>query len=206
MNLHMKLSEKKNDPSTVAEYFADLDFWLDTNFNGLKKIRDWEKLYVQLVHTLVISANKKYPKATIQIDPKYVVMPTKKYIFQACRLMYQAIGKLRTAIPDGQHRVASIIKLFTGWEIRVQPRKIPPFLFVKGYHHGITETEPGSKEMDTNEDSLAAKFDEVLKTLEKVNVRVLRPCTGELEVQSQAYSDIRMKSQAKHQARILPDV
>jgi hypothetical protein len=204
----IKVKHRKNKPEAaiVAEYFADLDYWLDKNYDGLQKHSDWEKFYVQLVHTLVALTNEKYPNE-LQIDPSYVVMPTKKYIFQACRLMYQAIGKLRTAFADGQHRMASIIKLFTGWESKVQPRKSPPRAFVKGYHAGIAETEPESKVMDTNEDSLAAKFDKVLETMDcKVIVRVFTPLTGELEAQSQAYSNIRMESQANHQARILPNV
>jgi hypothetical protein len=208
MNVDPKsvVNEEKEVAVIAAEYFADLDFWFDKYFDGLKKVTDWEKFYVQLVHTLVVLANKKHPNE-LQIDPSYVVMPTKKYIFQACRLMYQAIGKLRTSFADGQHRMASIIKLFTGWEIEIQPRKNPPRAFVKGYHAGIAETEPESKVMDTDEDNLAAKFDEVLITMDcKVNARVFRPSTGELEIQSQAYSNIRMRSQAKHQGRILPDV
>jgi hypothetical protein len=117
---------------------------LDTHYNGLKKHSDWEELYVQLVNTLVTLANDKHPK-TPQIDPRYVVMPTKKCIFQACRLMYQAIGKLWTAFADGQHHMASIIKLLTGWEIEIQLRKNPPRAFVKGYHAGIAETQHQSQ-------------------------------------------------------------
>jgi hypothetical protein len=203
------LPRDQNKPGAVlvAEYFHQLDSWLDAYFDGLKSLRNWQFFYVHLVRILVNEANEGRADEG-KIDVNQILVPRVTDIFQACRLMYQAIGRLRTAVPDGQHRMAALVEFLSGWKITVEARNIPPRAFLKGDHCGIAPDcqnsfVDASKEMETME-----KFEGILKTLAgKVVVRVMLPQSIEnLEVRSEQYSAIRERSQAKRKPRVLVDV
>lgn len=194
--------EKKPEAVLVAEYFYNLDSWLDTYFGGLKDPGDWELLFVHLVRIVVELANDDQTDAE-QIDQDQIIMPKLRNIFQACRLMYQAIGGLRTAVPDGQHRVAAMIELLSGWKITVEPRNIPPKVFAEGDHSGLAKGNRDiMKKKNTTKD-----FNEILNTLAgKVTIRILRPETADLEKKGEEYSLVREQSQSKHKPRGFVDV
>ena len=123
--------ENKEKADIVAEYFCEMNCWLDTYFGGLTSCDDWEKFYVHLVRLVAKRANV-HKKEEDKIDVDKVIMPEVRDLFQACRLMYQSLGTLRNAIPDWQHRMAAMVELLTGWKIGVEPRRIPVRGFVRG--------------------------------------------------------------------------
>jgi hypothetical protein len=189
--------EKSTHPAVlVASYLENLDCWLDAYFDGLKTVDSWQRFYVHLVRKLVFLTSGGLKKEDC-IDANLIVMPRVRDIFHVCRLLYQAIGKLRIAVPDGQHRMAAMIELLSGWQITVESRKIPPKAFVR--------EEQYLQEEDA--EITLSKFERTLKTLcGKVMVRVLTPETNALESESEVYSHIREISQSKHKPRVLADV
>lgn len=172
----------------VAEYFYQLNSWLNANFGGLKKISDWELLYIRLVKILVALR----PQEMEMIDVNKIIMPIHNDIFQACRLMYQAIVPLRTGFADGQHRVAAMVELLGGWKIKVD----------------ITQTPPRSFARDASWSDQTHDFDKLLQTLssDKVLVRIVETDETNLEIKGVEYSQMREKSQSLHKPRVLVDV
>lgn len=203
--------EKKHEAILVAEYFHQLDSWLDTYFGGLRHIDDWESLFIHLAHIVANMANSDGRDDGEKVDVKFLVMPKPWNIFQATRLMYQAIGRLRTGVPDGQHRMAAMIELLCGWKITVDPSMIPAKTFAPGDHSGLANelgtTVMGGQEVPnfhmTRVRDALGKILHCLKR--KVTVRVIRPHTAELESQGEEYSQIREQSQSQHKPRGLVD-
>ena len=200
--------ENKEKADVVGEYFCEMHRWLDDYFGGLRSCDDWEKFYVHLAGEVVKNANAGKKKVD-KIDLKQVIMPPVRDLFQACRLMYQSLGMLRNAIPDGQHRMAAMLELLTGWKVGVEPRRIPVMGFVRGDHHGMVQGD--------GEDDLKVKFDAILKTIVgmgsknnqagTVTVRILRPGDNQnMEEIGEKYSKIREESQSLHEPRNLIDV
>jgi hypothetical protein len=129
-----------------------------------------------------------------EIDVNRVIMPRVTDLRQACRLMYHAISSLRIAICDGQHRMAAMLELLTGWTIKIESSKIPPKAFVR-----VVDDEKERKARD--------EFEPVMLQLgEKVTVRIFFPETDDLEAEGQKYSLIREVSQSHHKRRGLVDV
>jgi len=200
--------ENKEKADVVGEYFCEMHHWLDDYFGGLRSCDDWEKFYVHLAGLVVKNANVRKKKVD-KIDVKQVIIPPVRDLFQACRLMYQSLGMLRNAIPDGQHRMAAMLELLTGWKVGVEPRRIPVMRFVRGDHHGMVQGD--------GEDDLKVKFDAILKTIVgmgskneqagTVTVRILRPGDNQnMEEIGEKYSKIREESQSLHEPRNLIDV
>lgn len=175
----------------VGDYLQQLNFWLDRYFGKLEQMEDWRRFYIHLVGVLVNMANAQRTEETEKIDLNKIIMPKDNDLFQVCRLLYQAIVPLRTAIPDGQHRVAAMVELMGGWKIRVDTRQIPPRSF--------------TKELTTTVQ--AGQFDKLLETLShKVIARVMVPSGEHLEKESANYSRIRELSQSMHKKRALFDM
>jgi hypothetical protein len=186
----------------AAEYFHKLDCWLDAHFEGLKTLGDWGKFYVHLVRILVMmanaDANKKQKFVIVEDD---IVMPKEAHLFKACRLLFQAVVKHRIAVPDGQHRMAAMVELLSGWKITLDPKRMPPKGFEPGDHCGIV----GNYEIGP---PLRRAFSKILEALcGKVVVRViLPPQVFYFEPISIEYSRVREESQSKHKPRVLVDV
>jgi hypothetical protein len=182
----------------VGEYFERLNLWLDSNFEGLKTTENWEDFYIHLVRMVVKLANAEKTAEEEVIDVNTVIMPRVNDLFQACRLMYQAIGPLRISVIDGQHRIAVMIKYLTHWTIDVDPTKRPPVSFVRGTDYN---------DQDRNTEDGINKLDQYLRncglttTLRIVQTKVL----SNLEVEGQAYSLVREISQSRHKKRSLVD-
>jgi hypothetical protein len=192
-----KEDESKKEAEIVGEYFFRLNLWLDAYFEGLRTIDKWELFYVHLVGIVVKIANAQSTDQGDQIDANNVVMPRVNDIFQACRLMYQAIGSLRIALSDGQHRMAAILNLLSRWTIKIESRKFPPKAFVR--------------ELDsTDEVTARLYFKTLLENLAdnlagRVMVRILAPNTHFLEEDGVGYSLERERSQSHHKKRGLLD-
>jgi hypothetical protein len=190
-----KEDESKMEAEIVGEYFSRLNLWLDAYFEGLRTIDKWELFYVHLVCIVVKIASARSTHQDDPIDVNNVVMPRVNDLFQACRLMFQAIGSLRIAISDGQHRMAVIMNLLSGLTIKFVSSDNPPQAFVKVEDH-------------TDDVKARVDFTKLLTKLAsgRVTVRILQTNTSQLEVDGIAYSLVREVSQSHHQARGLRDM
>ena len=187
--------ESKKEAVLVGEYLARLHLWLNAYFGGLQKTENWELFYVHLVRVVVELANARSTHQDDPIDVNNVVMPRVNDLFQACRLMIQAIGSLRIAISDGQHRMAVIMNLLSCWTIKFISSDNPPQAFVRVEDH-------------TDDVKARVDFTKLLTKLAsgRVTVRILQTNTSQLEVDGIAYSLVREVSQSHHQARGLRDM
>jgi hypothetical protein len=174
----------------VADYLHELNAFLEERFGGLKEVEHWEKLYIHLARIVVTQKNDKCKhQKEFRVNPNHVFMPKSQDIFQACRLMYQAIVPLRMGIPDGQHRVAAMMEIMTGWKIVVQTRDIPPRVF--------------KRESTTDEEVLTRALSSASN---RVMGRIFVPKSHDIENESERYSKMREESQSKHKPRVLVDV
>lgn len=195
----------KPEALLVAEYFDRLNSWLGAYFGGLQSTENWEWFYVHLVRIVVGIANAGNSAEDSEIDMNQVIMPKVNDPFQACRLMYQAIGRLRNAVSDGQHRMAAIVQILSGWTIKIESSKIPPKAFVRGGEQSALVAVMS----DNPTDDMEARnyFTTILNKLAgRVMVRILRPGTSELDFKGEEYSFVREVSQSKHKARVTVDV
>jgi hypothetical protein len=137
-----------------------------------------------------------------KIDVQKIMMPSQGHdLFKACRLIYQAIGSLRIAISDGQHRMAAMVELLSGWKINIDSRNLPPFTFRK-----LNEGIEGYILLNAEE---IIKVNKLLKrmTTGRATVQIIQcQSVDQLEEVSQEYSKKRAKSQALHKKRNLADV
>jgi hypothetical protein len=180
----------------TAEYYLKVDKWLEAYFDDLQTPESWEKLYVHLVRILGDMANedqglRNTDKDAIAVGNIHV--PNVNDILQVCRLLFQAMGSLRNAIVDGQHRMCAMVEMFCDMTIAILPRSIPPRQFDRG----------GSlHEIDRN----GGQYRNILQAMasSKVTVRVLVP--DNLKKDSIKYSNVRENSQAKKKPRVLADV
>ena len=132
------------------------------------------------------------------IDVNMVIMPRVNDIFQACRLMYQAIAPIRISVIDGQHRIAVMLEYLTHWIIDVDPSKQPPLAFVRGTGYAA---HYGRSERDRRD-----ILDQYLKNCGlQSTVRIVQTNSNNLEVEGQAYSLVREISQSLHKKRSLVD-
>ena len=130
-----------------------------------------------------------------QVDWRHVVMPSEKDIFKACRLLWHAISRIRNGIPDGQHRIAAMMKVLENWSVTVDPTKTPPKTFVEvktPLHQG--------KDME-------GYYDTVLKTLKgRATTCLIFPTIDKMEQESMQYSLMREVSQSHHKPRMFKDM
>jgi hypothetical protein len=189
----------KSDEELVSRYYFELDAWLHDKFNGLKTVDDWKDLYVKLVHRVATLANKNRSAEDL-IDPKLVILPLTTDLFQASRLLFQALGTVRNAIPDGQHRIAAMVNVLTGYMVSIDTNEDPPKMFLRKKfleHRALMQTENGET---------ATIFCEMLRDCAiKIQIKILAPTTYHLEAVSQTYSTMREHSQSSHKPRILAD-
>jgi len=178
----------------TAGYYDNVNTWMNTHFDGLKNANRLEMFYMFLVQKVSAEHNKKVARNN-QVDWKEVVMPGHTDIFKVCRLMWQALIPFRNGIPDGQHRIAAMMKLLENWSIAVNPTASPPKTFV---------------EDEGNYTNLNDKLDEILATLSingKAMTRVIFPSRiDKLEETSEKYSVMRENSQSRHRPRTFKDM
>jgi len=158
------------------------------------------RFYMFLVETLSIMANAHYRKLKKQteVDWTKVVMPASTDVFKVCRLMWQAIVGIRNGIPDGQHRIAAMMKVLENWSITVDPTKTPPRTFVEDKK---SLTEKKWEQLDEEVDS-------ILQTLQgRATTRVIFPTMlANMEQESMQYSLMREMSQSLHKPRMFKDM
>jgi hypothetical protein len=192
-----KDDDSKKEAVLLGEYFERLNLWLETYFEGLKISEDWEDLYIHLVRMVVKLANAEKTAEEDVIDVNMVIMPRVNDIFQACRLMYQAIAPIRISVIDGQHRIAVMLQYLTHWIIDVDPSKRPPLAFVRGTDYA---------DYCRNERDLREILEQYLKKCGlHSTVRIVQTNSNNLEVEGQAYSLVREISQSLHKKRSLVD-
>ena len=192
----------------AAEYYLYFDEWLTRHFGGLKSVLQWEKFYVYLAHKVRDKAfsNRRHGEKGLRIDLDRVLVPTTPEIFNVCRLLYQALGGLRNAVPDGQHRIAGMVRLLFGYEIKTDSRAKPPRSFrYEKTHFGLLTEE---SEDNQGDDNLSTKMTSVLEKLSvEATVRIVVPTvTSEFEIESEGYSMVRTESQSQTKPRCLSDV
>jgi hypothetical protein len=179
----------------TANYYNDLTTWLNFHFDGLNSVDSLERFYIHLVDLVSDNANQHYKKGgkNIEVDWKQVVMPGPTEIFKVCRLLWQALVPIRNGVPDGQHRIAAMMKLLENWSITIHPTTTPPKTFV---------------EDEKNYPNLNEKLDDILFTLQgKAMTRVIFPDRiGQMEEESQKYSLMREVSQSRHKPRMFKDM
>jgi hypothetical protein len=193
-----KDDEHKKIAVLIGEYFERLNLWLNLHFDGLKTTDYWEDVYIHLVRMVVKLANAEKPAPEDVIDVDAVIMPRANDLFQACRLLYQAIGPLRISVIDGQHRIAVMLKYLTHWTIDVDPTQRPHVAFVRGREY---------TDYDWNTQDGRDKLDEYLKKCGfSTTVRIVQTMNNSnLEDEGQAYSLVREISQSLHKKRSLVD-
>ena len=196
-------NDKRSILALLAEYYHLMDCWLDDNFDGLKSVDNWEMFYIHLVQRIVKMMNDKANKAKskFQINADDIVMPGVTELFKACRLLWQATSSLQNGIPDGQHRVTTMMELLEGWTIKLDPTKTPLKEFVP--RSRSVETGQNTSNYPNNRDELNV----VLETLRgKAITRVIMVKTKySFEEESIEYSMMREKSQSQHKPRLFKD-
>jgi hypothetical protein len=191
----------------TAEYFHRLQYWLEKNYDNLRTVESWEKLFIHLACILAEMANDQNDKE-YNIEVNKIMVPTVQDLFQMCRLMYQAIGTLRTGICDGQHRMGAVLNLLCGWKIKqVTPVdvKMPPMMFVARDEESNFDKNEYIFDQDS-ENKLREKYQQILNSLSgKVVVRVMVPDGNDNDFQkkSVSYSFGRDDSQRSHKPRVL---
>lgn len=194
----------------TAEYYQYFDKWITTYFGGLKSVTQWEKLYLHLAQKVVElkplrNSEDEVEKETEQIDLDSVLVPSAPCIFNVCRLFLHALGGLRNAVPDGQHRIAGMVRLLFGNEIVWDGRMKPPRSFsYEKTHCGYLRW----RRFAPGEESDRARISSVLaKISEEATVRIFVPTKiNDFETDSEGYSLVRTDSQAKTKPRVLSDV
>lgn len=200
----------------TAEYYHYFDEWLNQFFDGLKSVQSWRLLFCHLAKQVTMKLRSSNSQGDNNLANKWrdILIPPATCIVGNCRLLYQALGGLRNAVPDGQHRIAGMIRVFTGYQISpVDSRKNPPrsFEFDKTFH-GWTRVPTKDLATDTEKLNVEKAIDKKMTALmarvvEQVTVRILVPYLSKhLEKESESYSKVRADSQAKTKPRVLRDV
>jgi hypothetical protein len=195
-------------------YLRVLDKWLSIRFNGLKTIEDWKAFYAYLAKAVV---RKENHYAKIKIANKDIVLPNLTDLFQVCRLLFQAMVKVRIGVADGQHRMCAMIHLLTGWSVTVQAHKIPPKTFNRGAPYGLGTENPDANIIKMSPRSMSEHFNNILKTMANpVTVLTVmatsnnhlhrRPSPADILRCAVGYSKVREVSQAAKKPRLLVDV
>jgi hypothetical protein len=196
----------------TAEYYQFFDDWLTTYFGGLKSVTEWEKLFIHLAQKVAelkpinYSANEggKSPEQVGQIDLDMVLVPSTPYIFNVCRLLLQALGGIRNAVPDGQHRIAAMVRLLFGFDIIFNGRTVPPRSFKYDKTHGGYLEDRYLPDMESERSRMSSVL---AKISEKATVRIYVPTKiNDFETETEGYSRVRTESQSKTKARVLCDV
>jgi hypothetical protein len=193
----------------AAEWYQYFDTWIKTYFGGLQVVDNWRLFYFHLVERLAkmlhdgIAAeyHDEEENEHILIDSVYV--PRCASIVNVCRLLYQAISGIRNAVPDGQHRIAGMIQLFTGYKVtNVDSRYNPPRSFE--LDDSFTKAVEDEEEETVFENDLNVLME---RSVERVGVRILVPSeTRTFETAAEHYSMVRAESQALTRPRVLSDV
>jgi hypothetical protein len=199
----------------AAEYYQFFDDWLTDHFGGLNSVIQWEKFYIYLADKLVSfsgPSEKFGPKAT-RINVDQVLVPTVPEIFNVCRLFYQALGGLRNAVPDGQHRMAAMVGLLFGYKIVTDGGHLPPRFFSHDKSHFGLFTETIGDDTEElqyglgNDDHRKLMSSVLAKFSQKATVRVVVPkLSSEFEMVSERFSRVRTESQSLHKPRVLNDL
>ena len=186
----------------TAEFFQFFDEWLTKYFGGLTSVDQWEQFYIHLVGKV---SNLRLSDRSVaeghhvitEIDTDNVLVPKVPDIFNLCRLMYHALTGLRIALPDGQHRIAAIVRLLTGYEIVFNGTEHPP----RSFRWGITFIDLMLEVPGEDQSSILAKLSI------QATVRIIVPTrTADFETECERYSRVRTISQAKAKPRVLSDV
>ena len=108
---------------------------------------------------------------------------------------------MRIGVPDGQHRVTTMMELLEGWTINLDPTKTPLKEFVP--RSRSVETGQNTSNYPNNRDELNM----VLETLRgKAITRVIVVTRKySFEEESIKYSMMREKSQSQHKPRLFMD-
>ena len=185
----------------TAEFFQFFDEWLTKYFGGLTSVDQWEQFYIHLVGKV---SNLRLSDRSVaeghhvitEIDTDNVLVPKVPDIFNLCRLMYHALTGLRIALPDGQHRIAGMVRLLTGYEIVFNGTGRPPRSF-----------KYGNYVLSPREDPRVRVSKLLAKISIKATVRIFVPMrTADFETECERYSRVRTISQAKAKPRVLSDV
>jgi hypothetical protein len=198
----------------TAEYYQYFDEWLTTYFGGLKSVTEWEKFFIHLAQKVVELKPINYqaetdevgknPEQIGQIDLDLVLVPSTPYIFNVCRLLLQALGGLRNAVPDGQHHIAGMVRLLFGYEIVLNGRTMPPRSFSYDRTHCGYLVDRSLPDMESERSRMSSVL---AKISEKATVRIYVPTKiNNFETDSEGYSRVRTESQSKTKARVLCDV
>jgi hypothetical protein len=133
-------------------------------------------------------------------------------IFNVCRLLFQALGGLRNAVPDGQHRLAGMVRVLFGFEIVTESREQPPRSFrYEETHFGIFtgSSEEGLEEVDngpSQNDSTTLMSAVLSKLSNTAVVRIVVPTvTSRFEIESERFSRVRTESLSHVKPRVLSD-
>jgi len=188
----------------TAEYYQFFDCWLTDYFGGLQNPLDWDRFYIYLVGKAAEMINQENPGLP-EVDVKQVLVPPLTDICRCCRLLYNALGRLRNAITDGQHRTTSMVELLTGFNIRFNSRKDPSRWFgQEDSHGGVFDMRPNRPLPRDQKEN----FRKVLGKLSgKVTVRVMMPSSiDKFEEESMKYSKMRATSVSETKPRVLCDV
>jgi hypothetical protein len=185
----------------TAEYYLFFHDWIQTYFGDLKSLLQWERLYIHLVEKVVKLTSISSERS---IDTDQVLVPPPPDIFNVCRLLLQALGGLRNAVADGQHRIAGMVRLLFGDEIVWNGRMKPPLYFSYERTHGgcLQQSFVPTTESDTE------RLSSILSRMcGEASVRIFVPSEiNEFESDSVRYSLVRSESQSKTKARVLSDV
>ena len=170
---------------------------------------EWEKFYIHLVQkvlklTPIHSKENETDTPPGPIDLDHVLVPSTPYIFNVCRLLLHALGGLRNAVPDGQHRIAGMVQLLFGHEIVWDGLMNPPRYFKYEKTHGGLVHKGFLPYTESNTTPWSSVLSQICI---EASVRIFVPTkTNDFESECVAYSLLRSESQSKTKPRVLSDV